>query len=695
MVYTVTQNSDEVLLPLPADTYSIKVTDGCGATGYATQVIPVYSNPTVSIDVSNLCFGAGQANVIGVNNNPIYPSYYSYQIIAGPTRVGEGPEVDSPPNTGQFSALQSGGTYTFAFSDGCKTVTISATIPNYTQPTWEVGFGALCPPGQTADLQIVNLQPEGQVVGPYHWRIISENSDLYNESLPYPSSVGQTSDIFPDLPPKNASGEVATYNILGNDGCKNSYQGSGKVGELPDETLILNTTTVCADGTTYLRARVSTPIVGATYQYFRDGVMVAQSTTLFTVITPALPGAYSVKVIASQLPDESCFVTAGDVVVTAPVDIVSIVPSACISPSNTYNLDVTLSYATSITSLIIKVNGTDYPVTTNGSGNQTFTISNLTANGAANIPVIIDYGLTSCQPTGEYNAPESCECVPFDVIIPDDTVCPGGTTVLDAGAGSAYLWSEGSTTQTITVGIGTYSVTVTNAVGCTGSGSAVVDEYPPFTVTIPDEVVCPGGTTILDAGAGGAYLWSEGSTTQTITVGMGTYSVTVTNVNSCTAVASCNVTEPPVMDATCSKTDVTTNGGADGTASVSASGGTSPYTYLWNTGATTVSISGLVAGTYSVTVTDANGCTDECTTTVQEPGVVTSASASGTNVLCNGGADGTASATASGNTGAVTYLWSNGATTQNVNSLTAGTYSVTITETPTCGELYRPTLWRH
>ncbi|MBK6889502.1 MAG: SprB repeat-containing protein [Sphingobacteriales bacterium] len=61
------------------------------------------------------------------------------------------------------------------------------------------------------------------------------------------------------------------------------------------------------------------------------------------------------------------------------------------------------------------------------------------------------------------------------------------------------------------------------------------------------------------------------------------------------------------MDVTCSSTDVTTNGGSDGTASVTASGGTPPYTYLWNTGATTSSISGLVAGTYSVTVTDARG----------------------------------------------------------------------------------------
>ncbi|MBL0246277.1 MAG: SprB repeat-containing protein [Sphingobacteriales bacterium] len=81
-----------------------------------------------------------------------------------------------------------------------------------------------------------------------------------------------------------------------------------------------------------------------------------------------------------------------------------------------------------------------------------------------------------------------------------------------------------------------------------------------------------------------SYLWSNGATTQTISgLSAGTYTVTITETPTCTATASYTVTEPPVMDVTCSSTDVTTNGGSDGTASVTASGGTPPYTYLWNT----------------------------------------------------------------------------------------------------------------
>ena len=182
-----------------------------------------------------------------------------------------------------------------------------------------------------------------------------------------------------------------------------------------------------------------------------------------------------------------------------------------------------------------------------------------------------------------------------------------------------------------------------------------------------------------------SYLWSNGATTQTISgLSAGTYTVTITETPTCTATASYTVTEPPVMDVTCSSTDVTTNGGSDGTASVTASGGTPPYTYLWNTGATTSSISGLVAGTYSVTVTDAKGCTAECSTTVNEPGCNLSASADGTPVSCNDGSDGTATATPTGNNGAVTYLWSNGATTQSISGLSAGTYTVTITDAVNC-----------
>ncbi|MBK9212228.1 MAG: SprB repeat-containing protein [Saprospiraceae bacterium] len=90
------------------------------------------------------------------------------------------------------------------------------------------------------------------------------------------------------------------------------------------------------------------------------------------------------------------------------------------------------------------------------------------------------------------------------------------------------------------------------------------------------------------------------------------YSVTATDAGNCQDMLSVDISEPTALAPVCDATDVTSTGGTDGTASVSVSGGTPSYTYLWSTGATTASLSGLTAGTYNVTVTDANGCTSNC-----------------------------------------------------------------------------------
>jgi hypothetical protein len=148
----------------------------------------------------------------------------------------------------------------------------------------------------------------------------------------------------------------------------------------------------------------------------------------------------------------------------------------------------------------------------------------------------------------------------------------------------------------------------------------------------------------------------------------GSYTVTVTDQNGATASTSATVGEPPVMSVDCSHIDVTISGGSNGSASVVASGGTGPYTYLWSNGATTASISGLTAGPYSVTVTDSHGCQSSCTTTVGQPNPL-SIIAVPTNALCNGSSNGSVNATASGGVGPYTYLWSNGVTTEDISGV--------------------------
>src|SRR5207248_2695316 len=183
------------------------------------------------------------------------------------------------------------------------------------------------------------------------------------------------------------------------------------------------------------------------------------------------------------------------------------------------------------------------------------------------------------------------------------------------------------------------------------------------------------------------YSWSNGANTSSTTgLPAGTYSVIVTDNHGCTATCSYNVTEPSALSASCSGTNVSCNGGSNGSASVVASGGTPSYNYSWSNGGTSASISGLAAGTYAVTVTDAHGCTATCSYAVSEPSAIT-ASCSGSNVACNGGANGSASVIASGGSiggGNYSYIWSNGVTTAANNGLPAGTYCVTVTDMNGC-----------
>ena len=131
-------------------------------------------------------------------------------------------------------------------------------------------------------------------------------------------------------------------------------------------------------------------------------------------------------------------------------------------------------------------------------------------------------------------------------------------------------------------------------------------------------------------------------------------------------------------------TDVSCFGGSDGSLDLTAFGGTVPYTYLWSNAATTEDLTGLPAGTYTVTITDANGCTATASTTINQPAAALTASTTQVDVLCYGDATGSVDLTVSGGTIAYSYLWSNAATTEDITSLTAGTYTVTVTDANGC-----------
>ncbi|UUV22592.1 glycine-rich protein [Paenimyroides aestuarii] len=278
-----------------------------------------------------------------------------------------------------------------------------------------------------------------------------------------------------------------------------------------------------------------------------------------------------------------------------------------------------------------------------------------------------------------------------------DNICPGDTNgmasvVVTGGAAPlTYLWNTGDTTPTLTgLAAGTYTVTVTDGLSRTATETVTITE-PDVLVSnaVVNNISCNGlnDATIDIAPTGGTfpytYLWSTGDTgTSLSNLTPGTYTLTITDLNNCTATEDFVITEPTVLVATnAAQTDVSMFGGNDGSATVSASGGTAPYTYMWSNGATTAAITNLTAGTYTATVTDANGCTATEDFVITQPIPLMAQSVSQTNVSCNGGSDASASIVAIGGNAPYTYQWSpSGGTAATATGLSAGMYSVLVTD---------------
>ncbi|WP_238808867.1 beta strand repeat-containing protein, partial [Emticicia aquatica] len=274
----------------------------------------------------------------------------------------------------------------------------------------------------------------------------------------------------------------------------------------------------------------------------------------------------------------------------------------------------------------------------------------------------------------------------------------GSATVTANGGTTAYsyAWSPsggtGATANNLTAG--TYTVTVTDANACTATATVTITQPTKLTASaVGVNVKCYGGNdgsaTVTANGGTTAYsyAWSpSGGTSATANnLTAGTYTVTVTDANACTATATVTITQPTKLTASAVGVNVKCYGGNDGSATVTANGGTTAYSYAWSpSGGTSATANNLVAGTYTVTVTDANACTATATVTITQPTKLT-ASAVGVNVKCYGGNDGSATVTANGGTTAYSYAWSpSGGTSATANNLVAGTYTVTVTDANAC-----------
>ena len=243
---------------------------------------------------------------------------------------------------------------------------------------------------------------------------------------------------------------------------------------------------------------------------------------------------------------------------------------------------------------------------------------------------------------------------------------------------------------------GNYTVTVTDSHGCTSTASATVTAVagPAASITASTNVICNGGATgsatVTQAGgtAPFTYSWSPsgGMASTANNLAAGNYSVVVTDANGCTASASVAITQPSAMMLTSNVINALC-GNSNGSATVIVNGGTAGYTYSWNTipVQTTATASNLLAGNYSVVVTDANGCTgstNASVTTVAGPAVN---AVTVSDVRCHNGNDGEATVNITGGTMPFTYQWTpSGGNASTATNLHAGAYSVMVTDANGC-----------
>jgi gliding motility-associated-like protein len=273
----------------------------------------------------------------------------------------------------------------------------------------------------------------------------------------------------------------------------------------------------------------------------------------------------------------------------------------------------------------------------------------------------------------------------------------GTATALPAGtAPFTYSWNPGgSTTQTASnLAPGNYTTTVTESNGCTASVSTIVNSKIPVTASVAGitNVTCNGsnnGSATINAGGGTmpySYSWnpSGGNAAYASNLSPGNYNVTVTDANACTTVVPVTISQPSPLTATVgSLTNILCNGSKTGSASINVSGGTAPYTFLWSPGGkTTSSVTGLQAGNHAVLITDAQGCTKSLILNINQP-IPMQVTVAATNSTC-GNSNGTASVDVVGGTAPYTFQWANGSTASTLSGLSAGAYSVVVSDANGC-----------
>ncbi len=327
-----------------------------------------------------------------------------------------------------------------------------------------------------------------------------------------------------------------------------------------------------------------------------------------------------------------------------------------------------------------------------------------------------------------------------------NTTVTGGTTPYN------FLWSNNAVSQNLTnISAGSYFLQITDNNNCTAFDTIIVNEPPILSSTVAQTqpILCFGDLTGVNLTVNGgvlpySYAWNNSANSQNLTnIGAGTYTVQITDNNNCILSDTITITEPTLLTHTFNVANALVCYGDQTDIIVTSSGGTAPYSYAWNTNATSANLTNVPAGFYRVEIKDANDCTILDSTTITQPNLITSTyntivcnspsyslpsgrivTSSGiyidtipnfngcdsiitldlklsniiasiapiSNVTCFGFSDGSATLNVNGGILPYSYQWNNGQTSATASNLVAGNYAVIVRDSVDCRDTITTTI---
>lgn len=663
-----------------------------GTTGARTGTVQVV-NMTAAAPLSLTCCDATICNP-GVLCSSAAPVTLT---VATPGGTFSGPGVN--PTTGVFNPATAGvGTHTITYTLACGNESISIvvspcatlnvcqetngtlTVSNGVAPyTWQyftpassspITNSATCTACGGSWTPIVNIclvggLPATSCNTPASWTTFSTNTNSGTLPASFPSQPIQVTD--------NAGTVTTITTLIGIQPCNATVCPTITVTGTPTNIQCVGQTgsaTVSASGST----------TSYTYNWMPGSLSGASQTGLAA-------GTYTVTATDGNSCTGTTTVTITQPASAVAVSISSTTPTACSGATGAATASGSGGTGT-ITYNWIPGSLTGATISNQSAG--TYTVTATDANGCtATTTATITQAASTLAASISGTTPATC-----------GSNNGSATATSTGGVGTVtYSWMPGSLTgATISnQAAGTYTVTATDGNGCTSTATATIANSggPTASIASQTNILCfgqnNGAATATSTGGTGTvtYTWMPGSLTGATQTGLaaGTYTVTASDGGSCPGTTTVTITQPTsAVSVSITATTPTACGSNNGAATASASGGTGTITYNWMPGSLSgASISNQAAGTYTVTATDANGCTATTTATISSSGGPSVSITSQTNILCNGGNNGSATASATGGTGTITYSWSGGAgSNPTASNLSAGTYTVTATDGTGC-----------